>query len=81
MKGYYASEFLYISSICFSKLSVLVVLYTVVAAQRTYRRLVLGFGAFISAWSVVSIIVVAFQCQLPRPWEMMTLRCFNTVSI
>jgi hypothetical protein len=81
MKGYYASEFLYISSICFSKLSLLVVCYTVVAVQRTYRRLVLSFGAFIFTWSISSILVVAFQCQLPRPWQVMTLRCFNTVSI
>jgi hypothetical protein len=79
MKGYYASEFLYISSICFSKLSLLVLFYTVVAAQRIQRHIVLGLGLFVVTWSISSIIVVAFQCQLPRPWEIMTLRCFNTV--
>ncbi|KAF2825164.1 hypothetical protein CC86DRAFT_352416 [Ophiobolus disseminans] len=78
MKGYYASEFLYIASLCFSKLSLLVLFYTVVAGQRLPRRLVLGFGTFIFVWSVGSLLVVAFQCELPRPWETMTLRCFNT---
>ncbi|KAF1912034.1 hypothetical protein BDU57DRAFT_77020 [Ampelomyces quisqualis] len=78
MKGYYASEFLYISSICFSKLSLLVLFHAIVARQRTHRRLVLGFGFFIVIWSMASIVAVALQCQIPRPWEMMTLRCFNT---
>ncbi|KAH7381312.1 hypothetical protein DE146DRAFT_282001 [Phaeosphaeria sp. MPI-PUGE-AT-0046c] len=78
MKGYYASEFLYISSICFAKLSLLVLFYTVVAAQRAQRRVVLGLGVFVVTWSMSSMIVTAFQCQLPRPWEMMTLRCFDT---
>jgi hypothetical protein len=81
MKGYYASEFLYISSLCFSKLSLLVIFYTVVAVQRTNRLLVSAFGAFIVVWSLVSLLVVAFQCEFPRPWELMTLRCFNTVRI
>lgn len=80
MKGYYASEFLYISSLFFSKLSLIVLFYTVVASQRTHRRVVLGFGVLLVIWSMASIIVIAIQCGLPRPWQIMTLRCFNTVS-
>jgi hypothetical protein len=79
MKGYYASELLYIPSLCFSKLSVLVLFYNVVVL-RTHRFFILGFGICIFTWSVASVAVAAFQCELPRPWEMMTLRCFNTVS-
>ncbi|KAF1359302.1 hypothetical protein EJ07DRAFT_40773, partial [Lizonia empirigonia] len=77
MKGYYATELLYISTLCFSKLSILVLFYNV-AVLRTHRFFVLGFSICISAWSVTSVIAAAFQCELPRPWEMMTLRCFNT---
>lgn len=80
MKGYYASELLYISSSCFSKLSMLVLFYNVVVL-RTHRIFVFGFGMGIFAWSVASIVAAAFQCELPRPWEVMTLHCFNTVSI
>ncbi len=79
MKGYYASELLYVFSLCFSKLSVLVLFYNVVVL-RTHRLFILGFGSSIFAWSVASITAIAFQCELPRPWELMTLRCFNTVS-
>jgi hypothetical protein len=80
MKGYYASEILYICSLCFSKLSILVLFYNVVVL-RTHRIFVFGFGLCIFAWTVASVGAAAFQCDMPRPWEMMTLRCFNTVSV
>lgn len=80
MKGYYASELLYISSLCFSKLSIIVLFYNVVVL-RTHRLFVFAFGVCIFTWSVASAAAVALQCELPKPWEMMTLRCFNTVSI
>jgi hypothetical protein len=79
MKAYYASELLYISSLCFSKLSILVLFYNVVVL-RTHRMFVMSFGVCIFVWSLASLAAVAFQCSFPRPWEMMTLRCFNTVS-
>jgi hypothetical protein len=81
MKGYYASEFFYISSISFSKLSLLVLFHTIVAVHRLHRRLMLGFGSFIILWSMASLVAVAFQCELPQPWEMTTSRCFNMVSM
>jgi hypothetical protein len=80
MKGYYASEFLYISAVSLPKLSILILFYNIVAVQRWYRRFVIGFGTFIVAWCISSLAAVAIQCKLPRPWEMLTLRCFNTVS-
>jgi hypothetical protein len=81
MQGYYASEFLYISAICFSKLSILVLFYTVVAVHRMHRRLMLAFGTFVMVWSIASLLVIAFQCELPRPWDVRTLRCFNMVRM
>jgi hypothetical protein len=81
MKGYYASEFLYISAISLSKLSILVLFYNIVAVQRWHRRFVVGFGTFIVAWCTASLVVVAFQCKLPRPWETLTPQCFDTVSV
>lgn len=80
MKGYYASEIMYISGICFGKLSLLVVLYTIVEVQRAHRRIVFGFGVSILVWSCTSLLAIALQCSLPKPWEVMTLRCFNIVS-
>lgn len=80
MKGYYASNFLYIASLCFAKLSLIIYLYNIVV-QRVQRRVVLGIGIFIAVWSLGSLIAVAFQCGLPKPWEMMTLHCYNSVGI
>lgn len=79
MKAYYASELLYVSSLCFSKLSIVVLFYNVVVL-RTHRMFVLSFGISIFLWSLASLTAAAFQCSFPRPWEMMTLRCFNMVG-
>jgi hypothetical protein len=80
MKGYYACELLYICSICFAKLSVLVIFYDVMETTRLHRQHIVGFVSFILVWSVASLLAVAFQCPLPRPWELVDLRCFDTVS-
>ncbi|KAF2790511.1 hypothetical protein K505DRAFT_217606, partial [Melanomma pulvis-pyrius CBS 109.77] len=77
MKGYYASDFLYILTIGFVKLSLVTFFHSIVI-QGTQRRVVQGLGLFISAWTFASLLAVAFQCGLPRPWEMMTLHCYNS---
>lgn len=80
MKGYYASEFFYITAMCFTKLSLLVLFHSIVGVQRSHRRFVLGFGIFILAWTVGSLLAVAFQCELPRTWDLMTSKCSNSVG-
>jgi hypothetical protein len=79
MKLYYAFDLLYVATLCFAKLSVLVFFYYVVV-QRAQRQSVLGFAVFISLWTVTSLLAVGFQCKLPKPWEIFTLNCFNRVS-
>lgn len=78
MKGHYASELLYILATCFSKLSILVIFYTGFEKMQAHRRSVFTFGCFIFAWSIASILAVAVQCALPRPWNKMTFQCFDT---
>ncbi|KAF2472389.1 uncharacterized protein BDR25DRAFT_220358, partial [Lindgomyces ingoldianus] len=77
MKLYYASDFLYISSLCFAKLSLVSFFYGV-GVKKVHRRIVQGLGVFIITWTIASLVAVAFQCGLPRPWEMLTLRCYNS---
>ena len=79
MKAYYASNFLYIAAIGFTKLSLINFFYGD-RTQSRQRRFVLGFGIFVLAWTLISIVAVAFQCGLPRPWEVLTLHCYNSVS-
>ncbi|CAE7212167.1 hypothetical protein PTNB73_08954 [Pyrenophora teres f. teres] len=78
MKGYYVSNFMYIAAVCSAKLSVLVILYTIVEVQRWARRIVTAVSVFILAWSIASLLAIAFQCDIPRPWVMERTRCFNT---
>jgi hypothetical protein len=80
IKGYYASEILYVAAIGLTKLSILVLFYNVVAMQRTIRRIVMAFGVLVSAWTIASVMAIAFQCELPRPWDITSLECSNMVS-
>ncbi|KAF2117181.1 hypothetical protein BDV96DRAFT_19997 [Lophiotrema nucula] len=77
MKGYYASDFLYVLSICFAKLSLVAWFYSI-GVDTIHRRVVQALGIFILAWTSASLIAVAFQCGLPRPWEILTLHCYNS---
>lgn len=79
MKAYYASDFLYISSIGLAKISVIGFFYGI-HYRRTQLRFVAAFGIFILGWTIASILVIAFQCGLPRPWDVFTLHCYNKVS-
>ncbi|KAF7445481.1 hypothetical protein TUN199_07291 [Pyrenophora tritici-repentis] len=78
MKGYYISNFMYIAAICSAKLSVLVIFYTIVEVQRWARRIVITVSVFVLAWSIASLLAIAIQCDIPRPWIMESNRCFNT---
>ena len=78
-KALYASDFFYISTLGFAKLSLLSFFYGVYH-QRGQRRAVLIIGIFILMWTVASLAAVAFQCGLPKPWEVLTLHCYNLVS-
>jgi hypothetical protein len=80
MKGYYASEILYVAAIGFAKLSLLVLFYNVVIMQRIIRRVVIAFGILVIAWTIASVVAIALQCEFPRPWEIVSLRCSNAVS-
>ena len=78
-KTLYASNFFYVLTLGFAKLSLLSFFYSIYH-QRGQRRVVLAIGIFILAWTIASLATVAFQCGLPKPWEVLTLHCFNVVS-
>lgn len=80
MKGHFASEILYISTICFAKLSILVIFHTIFQKQRTHRRSVLIFGYFILAWSVASGLAVVLRCALPNLLKALSSQSVNAVS-
>lgn len=80
-KGYYAFDLFYIFAICFPKLSILVLFYSITPCQRFIRHAVLVFGLVITAWTLTSLAVVAVECELPNPWRTFGEHCIRTVSI
>ncbi len=41
--------------------------------------MVLGVGLFTLLWSLASEFVAAFQCSMPRPWQVTDNRCLDRV--
>ncbi|KXG47464.1 uncharacterized protein PGRI_013340 [Penicillium griseofulvum] len=76
MKAEYAATILFIASICFSKLSLLVFIRNLTPASLD-RRFALVLGISIGLWTIVSIFTAAFQCGVPQTWNYLYGSCFD----
>ena len=76
----YASSLLYIISLYFSKLAVLVLIKAITPVKRD-KRVVHILAAAISVWAIVALFATSFQCSLPETWNYVGGDCFNRVSI
>ncbi|CAG8909247.1 unnamed protein product [Penicillium egyptiacum] len=79
MKAEYAATILFIASICFSKLSLLVFIRNLTPAALD-RRFALVLGISIGLWAIASIFTAAFQCHVPQTWNYLHGSCFNRAS-
>lgn len=79
MQTGYAADLLYIATLCFSKISVALLLRTISPVQ-LHKQMTLAVGAVTILWAVVAIFGLAFQCHLPYPWRFIDNACFNQVS-
>lgn len=63
----YASSLVYVTTLGLIKVSTCFHIYglTPVKAQ---RQASIGVGCFCALWALTSLIVVAFECKLPRVW-------------
>ncbi|KAI4234235.1 MAG: hypothetical protein LQ349_003911 [Xanthoria aureola] len=75
----YASNLLFIVNLCLAKVSVLQMLRTITPVK-LHVRMVLGVGLFILLWSLASEFVAAFQCSMPRPWQVTGNRCLDRTA-
>ena len=75
----WVSAFMFLLALCFSMLSVCFLIARV--TKRTEQvRIAYAIAALTVLWGVISIFVVAFQCDLPQPWQTVPRsRCFNIV--
>lgn len=74
----YASDLLFIGNLCFAKLSVVLLLWTL-SPVRLHRRMALALGLAIIFWAFTSEFVAAFQCSTPKSWRFIGNKCINQV--
>lgn len=75
----YAADIMYIASLCFSKVAVIVFVKTIIKTISDKRILWVLMGA-IAVWGVSAEFAAAFQCRLPHPWDYVHGRCFQKVG-
>ena len=75
----YAGDLLYILSLTFSKISLLILLQLITPVKVQVHFILASEAAFL-VWGLSALVAVAFQCQVPRVWATMSNQCFHTVS-
>ena len=74
----YVAQILYVLTIHIVKLAVLYFFINLTRLDKK-RRVVDGFMVFVGIWSVIAVLVVAFQCRMPHPWKSRPGQCSNEV--
>lgn len=78
-KAGYSADLLYIIALAISKVSVLVLLWQITPVA-VHRRMTLGVGSFIAAWTLASFFASVFQCSTPDTWMILSQHCFDRTS-
>ncbi|KAF7903735.1 uncharacterized protein EAF01_006784 [Botrytis porri] len=73
----YTGNIMYISAIFLTKLSSLYFFVCLTREGSKKRRLIHRSIVWIGTWNLISIIVIALQCQLPDPWVYEPGQCIN----
>ncbi|CAL5871436.1 uncharacterized protein PFLUO_LOCUS5686 [Penicillium psychrofluorescens] len=79
MKNLYAGSLLYILSLMFSKLSMVVFIRSLTPSSRD-KWLARGVEAIVYAWATVAIFGSAFQCTVPHTWDIWNGQCFDELA-
>ncbi|KAK6811141.1 hypothetical protein RU639_012979 [Aspergillus parasiticus] len=77
MKSQYAATMLFISSMCFSKLSVIYFIRDVTPSFNPDRLITAGLELLTILWAGIGILTAAFQCTLPRAWDYLHGQCIQ----
>ncbi|KAL8898487.1 MAG: hypothetical protein Q9207_006670 [Kuettlingeria erythrocarpa] len=78
-KSAFAANLLFIATLCFAKLSIILFL-NLITRQPRHRLLGNSLGAFIILWSIVEFVAAAFTCKTPATWDIFGSRCFDRVT-
>jgi hypothetical protein len=77
-QGLYALGLTYIPTLCFAKLSIIALL-KLITPDRTHHRMANTTAISIALGAGATELAAAFQCDLPRPWEVTGNRCYERV--
>lgn len=75
----YASAFLYAGTLSCTKLSVVALLWSI-SPKALHRRWCFAIGVLVTIWTVTSVFVIAFQCQIPKTWELNGKKCISEIA-
>ena len=80
-KALYTDDFFYIITIYISKLAACQFLIILARpGEPTLRRTaVKGTLGLVTVWLVIAVVCIAFQCEVPTPWNEVSGQCFNQV--
>ncbi|KAF9728882.1 hypothetical protein PMIN06_002424 [Paraphaeosphaeria minitans] len=67
-KTEYASCILYIASMGCARISLCLLIKDILPGSIA-RYTALGFAAFTALWTTIGVLVAAFSCSLPNPWQ------------
>ena len=72
----YASDILYMASLCLAKISILLLLERL-AVSRLHKRITFATAGVVALWAVVGIVVLAAQCGSSTPWASSAPKCID----
>lgn len=76
----YAASILFIVSMFFAKLSVILFLMAITPSKPIHRCCHV-LSAIIAGWTVCGVFALAFQCQLPSPWMTDDNQCIDRYGL
>ena len=77
-QGFYASTILYLFTLFLAKASTLLLIARM-ARVSIHLLAVRVVSGLVLLWTAASTLAVAFQCQLPHPWDYIRGICFDPV--
>lgn len=79
MKSLYAGSLLYILSLACSKLSLALFIHNLTPIAKD-RWLASAVEVVVGVWAVVTLFGTAFQCSVPRTWDIWNGKCFSILA-
>ncbi|KAF2192857.1 hypothetical protein K469DRAFT_729949 [Zopfia rhizophila CBS 207.26] len=75
-KTEYASCILYIANLGCARISVCLLIKRILPGKLA-KTFAMGFAIFSFIWTIIGVLVTAFPCRLPRPWDFYGNKCYK----